>query len=794
MGAKIFYLVVSGLMNHYYKIFSSMNHLLVESFKVLLSVALNFLLYYMIKPSGQKKNRKQILNSSVSKLVIALSFMSEMFYKALHRDILSVTQFTNSIIYEDLIEDSFDRIQLVILEVLRICMMVMMYDDIKIAFLVLSLDFTIMFLLLKAKDIFYQYVHTNMQSNDSISAQLANSSKILDNVHSSLFLLSLSSDFIIEFKNDKAIKLGEDLWKNIVEARKNDKDSGLLNITGFENSTLHKARVDMRNEKERKKLERSERNLQEFLGLQDGNKLLVAMRKFVLSRSEDSELLSGYILIDPLVSYDIVLKPVEWMSGKRLLLEINQSKYQNIKLASEMIDMCQISNDISFDKFTLINEFVRKARSGLNTQHHRIASALSIFNNELINHMDFQRDFIQSLSLITKEENDTLSPMDLLKVENMLKEMAERVIPINLNRRNKFTLSISSYFSRGCYVRYEYLSKLIHIFFNFCISNNIGNNFDVKISVRQSNDISSNLEFTFNGISSDSYSNQVLNILLGESLSDLKDMIMEKFNHCAEQLLMIHYLKKVLNIKCKIFGTEYDAQNDLIKGTPTTSYQFSKLNPIDGDMNMEENYCTTKFILNLDDSNMMNRELDKKGNKVVYSNEPVTRYIDSDQMKAVNESKKTGVLMNPNTAILISKLTRPIPVGWAATQSFCADIDQISSDIIADKLIKNENILKDKCLGAIEEELFHWNLKLGSLMNSSPIGSLSNIVVEMNEPVKNFDIQESKTLSGPLKLKDGIRAYQVKSTEEEDELSNQIKRGEEYPIEVRTCQLMVVTP
>ena len=751
--------------------------------KIVISAACNFLLYFRISKLDHKKSARQTMNAASFKLPFIVSTLTEALYETECSDIIPVNFLFYSCIYEDLYEELFDRLQIFFFEALRIGLLLYFHDSAKKTALLLVKDLACLFTLYKLKEQLYAYLHKLLHQNDLQAATLQGNSRIIDSVSSAVFLLTFNADLAIEFKNDKAVKLCESLQHFSSLSNRVEEELTL-------NPEPGQQRLELRRSSSKAFKEDSFAGL---LRLPESNKLFAALRGFASNRSEYAETLSGVVLLDPQISFDAVISPIEWMNEKRILVEVYESKYQNINMAHDLIDVCAAANNILMDKYFALNDFVRKSRVSHNVQQHRVSTALGLYCAQLMQQVSMTKDYMASLAFSVRDQKVGLSPMDLMKAEQLLRDLGERAVTFNYNRRNSFTLGISSYFAKGCFVRYDYLKDLMLSFFSYCLSTNIGNRFDVKISAKQSTESLCNLEFTFTGCLTDTFCSEVLNSILGDSTPTAREELINKYPHVAHLIFMVNHLKKQLSVRCKVVGS----MNKRVSSAQNLSitHHYSRLSA--NQQQSEAECCTARFIFVLDETNIYSKEIDRRVGKTVFAEEAASRYVEVDQIKRLSELKVSSLVMNPRIADSI-KDSPVAPLGWAASQSFEEDFNDLKVDKHIENIMTREAILADQSLGVIEEELFHWNLKVGCSLLAS---SLAIDSAEESHTLPTIEGGFRKCAVGASKLRDGIKPYLI-PVDDAKEVSpvNSSKRIKTpvpayppslLPKEIKSCQAQV---
>jgi hypothetical protein len=295
-----------------------------------------------------------------------------------------------------------------------------------------------------------------------------------------------------------------------------------------------------------------------------------------------------------------------------------------------------------------------------------------------------------------------------------LKPLAE---VLNLNRKNSISVTINSVLTKGCFVQYEPLSLLIKFLFAFCISSNLHNKISIKTAAKQVNESLYNLEFSFEGLPTESFNGEVMNALFGEKVEDLKNKLINKYPKYGLTMYMIHYLKTLLGIKHKFFGDVAPNVTSPARAKTPLDYVKSNIELRDGKSKVEPNAgettCSLKLILLLDKKDLFGKEIDKRYNKQLFTDCPPPRLLDAPEYDTLMESPYANKLINPKT--LESLKEKCSTVDYLSALSFAEDFLEIKKTLGL-SLPQEEFILNDTNLSVIEEEVFDWTVRLGSLL------------------------------------------------------------------------------
>ena len=85
--------------------------------------------------------------------------------------------------------------------------------------------------------------------------------------------------------------------------------------------------------------------LTEYLRLETGNDsyLWSKLQRYVKNKSEHPQEHSAIQLNGEPILYEVMIRPIEWMGQRRLLIELRRNSNQHFKASQEVQDMCKLS-------------------------------------------------------------------------------------------------------------------------------------------------------------------------------------------------------------------------------------------------------------------------------------------------------------------------------------------------------------------------------------------------------------------------------------------------------------------
>ena len=198
-----------------------------------------------------------------------------------------------------------------------------------------------------------------------------------------------------------------------------------------------------------------------------------------------------------------------------------------------------------------------------------------------------------------------------------------------------------------------------------------------------------------------------------------------------------------MGIKCKLFNVGTTPASFATIKTPN---QYSRLNHFQSaqfsetiDMGSKESGgdFTVKLMLLLDKSDLVSTEIEKKFNKVIYEKNPHPKLLTEEKLRAFANPKISDLIINKRTlnnlAQDLEKLQnllkegkpfKTITIDWLSAQSYAEDFMSVAMKNTSNTFHPlEEQILIDQNLGAIEEEVFDWNLKMCSKLVAANVSS-----------------------------------------------------------------------
>ena len=288
-------------------------------------------------------------------------------------------------------------------------------------------------------------------------------------------------------------------------------------------------------------------------------------------------------------------------------------------------------------------------------------------------------------------------------------------------------------FKKGFLININHLELLLTYLWSFMISANTGNRFSMKMAAKQVNDSIYSLEIAVEGFNSNSFCAEVMNVVLGDDSQALIQQVIPRFTNYGPSLYMVHYIRKVMGLKCKCYGgpTAPPTHN-----TIKTPNQYSRLMQMASTQEAGDHFqgmqkdqpldCSLKLMVLLERDDLMSQEIDQKFKKVVYQKAPKVRMLNESKLKVLADPRLSELLLNRRTLVSLSydleKMQQDIKAGrplktmtldWLSAQSYAEDFLSVAMRNTSNGLHPlDEQILIDQNLGAMEEELFDWNLAL----------------------------------------------------------------------------------
>jgi hypothetical protein len=286
-------------------------------------------------------------------------------------------------------------------------------------------------------------------------------------------------------------------------------------------------------------------------------------------------------------------------------------------------------------------------------------------------------------------------------------------------------------------INVHYFELMLQYFTTFLLVSNMGNKFTIKLAAKQINDSVFCLEMAFEGYSSDTFCEEVLSIVLGDSTEDLVEKVIPQFSNYGISLYMTHYLRKLMGLKHKLFNVVTASANNLpCMSSIKTPNQYSRLpqfvtsgrKDLAAEMNAKDSGYdfTVKLMLLLDKNDLISGDIDKTYEKYCQTT-PEVVLLTNEKARSLEDQRIADWIVNRRTmdrvkqelAKLIESrksgvICKELTMDWLSTQSYAEDFTSLaikhSEDNTFDPL--DEDILTDQNLGAIESELFAWNLTL----------------------------------------------------------------------------------
>ena len=523
--------------------------------KVVGSAICNYLLYKML-PEETKLSKQKMATASF-KIALWMSFLCEVLFETESKDILSVQTVLYSLLYEDLFEELSDKRTLAILEILRISSLLFFSRSLWRTFLIFSKDLVAYFILYFSKGWLFAYLSKSNQQSDFLQTQLSDRSQVIDTSSAAIFILRWSTDFIIEYKNTTAVKLGAEVMKQFEEASQLKKNLSNFDMDiGERISEAGQTKQFNQTLNTNEQVQEDKNTLTGYLHLNktSNSSLWRKLQYYVKSMSDESEVHIGVQIFDSNQLYVAYFRPTEWLGQKRMLIELRKSNYQHVKMTYELADLLRNSVAQSERKYKEIEDFISKINVDGKPEHKRVSASLGIYNGYLSQHIRLVNGFIQALKVSAEADEGQAVFMDSIMAESMFKKLGNLVASINHTRRNSITLQISSFFAKGCMVQYSYLDKLLHYLLSFIVSSNINNKFVIKMNAKQVNDTIYQLEFTIDGFTTNSFNSEVFNILLKDDTADLLEVVESHFPYFPVTFYMVSYLRKLLHMKFKVYN------------------------------------------------------------------------------------------------------------------------------------------------------------------------------------------------------------------------------------------------
>ena len=292
------------------------------------------------------------------------------------------------------------------------------------------------------------------------------------------------------------------------------------------------------------------------------------------------------------------------------------------------------------------------------------------------------------MNLTNSEDEETRTFMDQDMFNAMLARVKTIVLTMNEHKRNVVQIQLMSNFIKGYAVKYKYLCTFLETLFAFIINTNSSNNFVMKVFAKQPNDQTFSLEFTIDGLTSNSFNSDILSLMFSQNTAELKEKGASRFPDQTCYMYLTHYLHRLLNIKTKVFGGQLNQQDNyktLIRShTPalkqmasqtTLKYQGpdqSEKNSLDS-----SNLCSLKMMLELTHQDLfMGKEIETR-KRMIYDTKPFKKVLQESQVLVLTNPKLGGLVVNKNIVPEAAARDGAILLDWAAVQSFDQDLIEI---------------------------------------------------------------------------------------------------------------------
>jgi hypothetical protein len=145
-----------------------------------------------------------------------------------------------------------------------------------------------------------------------------------------------------------------------------------------------------------------------------------------------------------MITYDTIVKYIEWEGNMRIMLEVRKCNYQHVRLTHALLDVCSKSITAAEKKFQKVINFIDAVSKDKDSETARVATVLSIYKNTVSDYVRLMKVHQGVLTISVKEDRFERIHLEKDRLKQILVGLGQYASIINKNRNNALSISSTS--------------------------------------------------------------------------------------------------------------------------------------------------------------------------------------------------------------------------------------------------------------------------------------------------------------------------------------------------------------